>query len=97
MCDNGEFTAGKLLAYLGLKQFKQTQEDLLATIQSLAVQLNFPSQVKLQIWSLHQLTSQLETFNQLSLLLKDKKTYSKKKVLLVLELEDNAMISKRSH
>ena len=87
------WTIERLLAYLGLKKFEETEEDLLSKIQSLAVQLSLPSQVKLQTWVSHQLENKLENLNIPIQTISNKKNLTQKKIVLILEKEDLALAS----
>ncbi len=84
----------RLLAYLGLKKFEETEEDLLGKIQSLAIQLSLANQVKMQTWFSKEIEAQLGSL-KLPIQSSSKKEPLKNqpKIFLVLEEEDLTIAS----
>ncbi len=88
-----EWTIERLLAYLGLKKLEETEEDLLAKIQSSIVQLSLLNKIKLQSWFSLQLEDELKSVDREILNKTRVLSSSARCVCIIIEIEDLALAS----
>ena len=87
------WTIERLLVYLDLKKIEEIEEDLLAEVQSLTVQLSFSSQVTFLIWFFREFGEKLQNLGLLRESINNQKILSNQKVLIILENDDLALAS----